>query len=139
MVKKLVPAQTRASKKKAIDHKILSRLEVLQKKGKPDLLKNLIEMFLSRAPDRLQKINDSLEMQNSGSLAAEVHLLRSSCLHLGALRLGNVCSAIESHKEKPSWPKVRSLCDVLQTELRDATAELTQMLKLRSSAHNRQR
>ena len=79
-----------------LDAKALDRLRELQEPGEPDMLLELVELFLKDAPLRLQAIWDSLDQNRAESVAQTTHSLKGSANNIGARRLAEVCAQMES-------------------------------------------
>ncbi len=79
----------------AVDWRVLDDLRVLQKPGAPDLCLRLITMFLKSSPPLMEKIRTAALSSDAQLLTTSAHTLKSTCLSLGAMRLGAICAELE--------------------------------------------
>jgi len=84
----------------AIDRAVLDDLSRLKAKGKPDLAGELIEIFFDQAPKRMKAIHDAVVGNSAPALAKETHTLRSSCAHVGAKHMSELCKEMEELARK---------------------------------------
>lgn len=76
---------------KHIDHAVLDGLRDLG----PDLLPNVIALFLKDAPVRLAAMGQAIIENNSGSLEVNAHTLKGSSASLGAIHVAELCAGLE--------------------------------------------
>ena len=79
----------------AVDLEVLRSYEKIQIDGEPDLIVELIDLYLQDAPRRLAIMKLSLTETNWLSLKREAHSLRGSSGNLGASKMALVCDQIE--------------------------------------------
>jgi HPt (histidine-containing phosphotransfer) domain-containing protein len=72
-----------------IDREVLAKLDFGDPPG--ELLALLVETFLEHAPDNLR----SMQEGDAAGVHLAAHSLKSSARQFGALRLGDLCEAIE--------------------------------------------
>ncbi len=73
----------------------LSRLRELQSPGCPDVLEELVQIFLSTSSKRILEILNAITQKDEAELKLIVHTLRSSAATLGADDMAQLCSRME--------------------------------------------
>ena len=84
-----------ASPNGTIDRSVLLGLRELQGEGEPDILKELIELFLEDAPNQVEALKEATEMGDAQSVERTAHTLKGSCGNLGAVRMAAICAELE--------------------------------------------
>ena len=96
----------------AIDVTVLESLESAQADGEPDLIVELIDLFLKDAPRRLANMSTFLEDGDLHSLSREAHCLKGSSATLGAPVMTEICQAVEDIVRDRPWEIARPLSDL---------------------------
>jgi PAS domain S-box-containing protein len=107
-----------------IDRRVIASLQELQMDGEPDILKELSELFISRAPSRLKAMRDALEEGDWERLCGEAHNLKSSSANLGALRLSDLCGELELSGRVGSMERAPELLEKVEVEYERVKAAL---------------
>jgi CheY-like chemotaxis protein len=81
--------------KDSIDHSVLQGLRELQEEGEPDILKELIELFLEDVPLHFKALREAGERDDAQSVERTAHTLKGSCGNLGAVRMVAICAELE--------------------------------------------
>jgi HPt (histidine-containing phosphotransfer) domain-containing protein len=92
-----------SSAKAVIDRRVLDKLSALRPLGEPDLALEVIDLFLSDVPQRLDALRDSLARSDLPTVARIAHSLKGSAGHLGAKLLATLCTRLE-HKARSNTP-----------------------------------
>ena len=111
----------------SINRETLKKLESLQMEGEPSIVLELINLFLSTAPERLAGIKKHLQEKALHLAAKEAHSFKSSSNALGALKLGELCHKLESLKESSSYVEAKALLKNIETEYGSAIQELSKI------------
>ncbi len=61
-----------------------------------DVLGEIIELYVDDAPGRMDAMRDALETSNPETLASAAHALKSSSANVGAMRVRELCDALET-------------------------------------------
>ena len=101
----------------AVDLAALASYEGLQLDGEPDLIVELIDLYLEDAPRRMTVMRESAARENWLSLIREAHSLRGSSGNLGALQMPLICDEIEKIESGDPFPKIEVLLVSLEQEL----------------------
>lgn len=101
----------------AVDLAILRSYENIQLDGEPDLVVELIDLYLEDARRRLAIMKLSLAESNWLSVKREAHSLRGSSGNLGALQMALICDEIEGLESGDPFPSIEALLGCLEHEL----------------------
>lgn len=78
-----------------VDLLLLNGLEEAQKDGEPDLVVELIDLYLQDAPRRLAVMSEALGNVDWVLLARAAHALKGSSATLGAGQVAQTCAELE--------------------------------------------
>ncbi len=78
-----------------LDESVLAGLRELQEEGEPDILNELIEMFLTDVPPQLVGLQEAMEAGDAQSVERIAHTLKGSCGNMGAVKMVALCSELE--------------------------------------------
>ena len=74
---------------------MLTGLRELQEENEPDILSELIELFLSDMPPKLVGLREAAEAGDAPSVERITHNLKGSCGNMGALEMEALCKELE--------------------------------------------
>src|SRR3954462_9224352 len=103
-----------------IDQTILEGLDLIQRKGRPDLPKTVVMLFLESAPTALKELQTGAAQNDAALLRQASHVLRSSSVAVGPVRLSAQCKLLESTARSGVVP--------------DAAAQIKEILRLYGQA-----
>ena len=101
----------------AVDLDVLRSYENIQLDAEPDLIVELIDLYLEDAHRRLAVMKESLAKRNWLSLKREAHSLRGSSGNLGALQMALICDEMEGLESRDPFPSIEALLGCLEQEL----------------------
>jgi two-component system sensor histidine kinase/response regulator len=78
-----------------LDRNVLATLRELQQEGEPDILNELIELFLTDVPPQLVALREAAEAGDAHSVGRFAHTLKGSCGNMGAVRMDAICAELE--------------------------------------------
>ena len=78
-----------------IDRTVLDTLRDLREPGQPDVLTELIDLFLEDAPARLAAVRDAVGRQDGEALRQAAHGFKGSAASLGATEVRALCAELE--------------------------------------------
>ena len=87
-----------------IDESVLEGLRLLQRKGRPDIAKTVITLFLESAPRALNDLQTGAANHDTRLLHYASHVLKSSSAAVGAVRLSALCKQLEEIARTGSAP-----------------------------------
>ncbi|MEM7081969.1 MAG: response regulator [Pseudomonadota bacterium] len=79
----------------AIDRSTLKRLQQLQQPGAPDLLRKILNLYLSSSSVIKEKLSSAIESENAVIVRETAHALKSSSMNIGATQLASFCKRLE--------------------------------------------
>jgi HPt (histidine-containing phosphotransfer) domain-containing protein len=79
----------------AVDLAVLTSLEDAQIEGEPDIVVELMELYLEDASDKLAAMREELAEEGGGSVGRLAHSLKGSSANLGARRVAALCEELE--------------------------------------------
>jgi len=101
---------------RALDSGVLAELRRLQSASSPDLLSNVIDLFIEETPRRLAAMRSALEQSNPKMIASEAHALKGSSWQLGAKRMSELCEILEEQGRAGTAGGASVLLPVLEEE-----------------------
>jgi CheY-like chemotaxis protein len=81
----------------AVDARALAALRDLQGAGRPDLLAELIAVYLRDSPPRLAALHEAVRHADAEALQREAHRLKGSSSQIGAVQVARLCAELEGH------------------------------------------
>ena len=99
----------------AVDFSVLEGLDDDPSEGQPDLITELIDLYLGEVPLLIDSIRQGLEQNNWKSARRAAHTLRGSSGNLGVLQLSSIADKIERLREG-EINLARVLCEDLERE-----------------------
>jgi len=99
-----------------LDRSVLARLLELQEVGEPDILKELIELFLNDVPPQLVALNEAGEAGDAHSVGRIAHTLKGSSGNMGATRMTAICSELEDVGASGDLSRAPELLERLEEE-----------------------
>jgi len=79
----------------SVDYSKLEGLRELQEEGEPDILEELIELFLADVPPQLVALREAVEAGDAHSVERIAHTLKGTCGNMGAVRMESICAQLE--------------------------------------------
>jgi two-component system, sensor histidine kinase and response regulator len=79
----------------SVDISVLVGLRELQGEGEPDILDELIELFLGEVPTQLKALREAAQTGEAQSVERIAHTLKGSSANMGALRMEALCAELE--------------------------------------------
>jgi PAS domain S-box-containing protein len=107
-----------------LDSQTLSELQELSRATGDDVLRKLVETFLSELPKRLAALKSALDAGDLVALGRAAHAMKSAA-SIGALRYANLCGTVESH----ALANQRSEALALARMLVDESGEIPAILR----------
>ena len=113
----LAEASTSAPEEPPLDLSVIEVLPSLQVEGEPDVLRELVHMFLEDATKRLETMREGTDEQDAQRLRQEAHALKGSSANMGATRIARISSELESIGRSDDLTHASRLLDALEEEL----------------------
>ncbi len=110
-----------------LDMDVVEELLSLTGDDEPELLLDLIGMFLEDAPIKLKTIQDGLASGDYEALATAAHSLKGSAGNLGAHLVQHDCNLLQTAKSSSEEAMVREIVPKLEKHFADAMNSLTEL------------
>ena len=75
-----------------LDESVIEGLRRLQAEGEPDILEELIELFLDEAAHQLAALREAIEDGDARTMKRLAHTLKGSSANMGATRMASICA-----------------------------------------------
>jgi TMAO reductase system sensor TorS len=82
-----------------LDIAVLDNIRRLQRPGAPNLLHKVVSIFVAEGPELLKTMRGAIATGNDTALLRAVHKLKSSSANLGAVKLAELCKAMETQAQ----------------------------------------
>jgi HPt (histidine-containing phosphotransfer) domain-containing protein len=99
-----------------VDMAVLTSLEEAQSEGNPDLVVELIDLYLKEAARLLTVVQQALDMRDQSAIKDAVHSLRGSSSSLGILQMALICDELERTEFNDMFPIASELLICLKHE-----------------------
>jgi two-component system sensor histidine kinase/response regulator len=96
-----------------LDATVLATLRSLQEPGTPDILTELIDLFLEDAPPRLAAVRDAVAGGDTEGLRSASHALKSSAANLGIQEVAGLASRLEGAGRSGDLTGAETMADAL--------------------------
>ncbi len=107
-----------------IDAEVLASIIEMQQPG-DDLASRVVRLFSIHAPRALETLLAAQSCGNPTTIAEAAHALRSLSRNIGALRIGDLCTQLESEVRDGVVTHVGSHCEAIQRSLPATIAAIT--------------
>ena len=108
----------------SLDRAVLDGLRELQDADEPDLVREVIALFLGDAPRRLAVLHDALGRGAAEVVVREAHTLKGSCGNLGARRMAELSGELEALGRTAALAPAVEVLDGLEAEFGRVRAAL---------------
>ena len=108
-----------------LDENALNMIRTLQRPGKPDLVKNVIGIYLRSTPTLLKTLSEAVARNDPDGMGKAAHSLKSSSAHIGANSLAALAKEMEMQGAKHSIDGAKEL----QAQIERSYGEVKQVLE----------
>lgn len=115
----------RAQAPRSIDFSVLDELRALQADDEPDIVGEVVALFLSDSPRRVEAIAASVAAKDAVRLGKEAHGLKGSAANVGAAKLRSICEQLERLGKAGQTADAPPLVSALITEYQQVARELS--------------
>lgn len=107
-----------------LDMQVVEELMSLSDDGDPDLLLDLIQLFLEDGPGKVAAIEQGLANADFDQMERAAHALKGSAGNLGARLLQGVCEQMQLATRQHQLPEMQQLTPQLQARFAEAKTAL---------------
>lgn len=113
----LIDPKTRREPSPSLDESVILGLRELQEPDGPDILAEIVNMFLGDAARRLDELRDALEDGDLSTIERLAHTFKGTAGSVGALRMADLCSDIHEMTRHQDLSRITSTVESLREEL----------------------
>ena len=107
-----------------LDRSMIEGLRDLSEPGEPDLLAELVDLFLEDAPPRLETLRIALVEGDAQRVKRVSHALKGSSSNMGATRMAEICARLEDVGTLGEFSEASDLLKRLEAEFARARSAL---------------
>ena len=112
-----------------LDPAVVDSLRQLTMPGEPDVLGQVLHLFLEEAPRRTERLKSAWQDGNAVELQRAAHSLKGSAGNIGARHLSEICRQLDDCGKAGDLTGARPLLDALDEELSRVESEIRLLLK----------
>jgi len=106
-----------------VDAKALAEVRAIDP-GNPNLLGEVITLFLDEAPDRIDTLRRAIASNDAEATWRAAHAFKSGCANVGAVSLVSICDGIEKDGRVGNMSSIGTLFTTLESEMPVVAAAL---------------
>ena len=99
-----------------IEQSALSALRDLQMPGKPDILKKVINAYLSSSAPQIETLKEACSAEDIEKVQNSAHTLKSSSANVGAMELSELCKGLEMDCRNNMLDNIMPLISSIESE-----------------------
>jgi HPt (histidine-containing phosphotransfer) domain-containing protein len=111
-----------------LDRQVIETLRQLTPPGEPDVLTEVLQMFLSEVPPRLERLRNAWAAGDIQGVYRAAHSLKGSAGNIGAQRLYDVAAQLDELGRAGDAAGIAPLMDALRTEFDKVEDEIRRLL-----------
>ena len=111
-----------------LDPAVIATLRQLSVPGEPDVLAEVLRLFLAEAPPRIEKLRNAWRGGNIQEVQRVAHSLKGSAGNIGANALYEICREIDGLGRSGSTENVAGLVDALAVEFDKVETEIHRLI-----------
>ena len=101
----------------ALDPAVIDSLRQLTPPGEPDVLKEVLQLFLEDVPARISRLREAWQGGDAVAVQRAAHSLKGSAGNVGAMQLLAVCSKLDEQGRSGDLSNLSPLVAALDAEL----------------------
>ena len=111
-----------------LDPAVIDTLRQLTPPGEPDVLAEVLRLFLEEAPPRIARLRNAWASGNIEDVHRAAHSLKGSAGNIGARRLYDVCRRLDEQGRSDDRSGVSQLVDELGVEFGKVESEIHRLI-----------
>jgi HPt (histidine-containing phosphotransfer) domain-containing protein len=112
-----------------LDQSVVETLRQLTPPGEPDVLAEVLRLFLQEVPPRIDRLRNAWTTGNIQEVHRAAHSLKGSAGNIGAQRLLAVCRQLDDRATATDTAAMATLVAALGVEFGMVEAEIHRLLK----------
>jgi HPt (histidine-containing phosphotransfer) domain-containing protein len=111
-----------------LDPAVIASLRELTPPGEPDVLTEVLQLFLEDVPTRIARLRVAWQAGNAEELQRAAHSLKGSAGNIGARDLLGVCSRLDEQGRAGDLTGARDLVESVEAEYTRVAAEIQRLI-----------
>ena len=111
-----------------LDPAVIDNIRALQQDSMPDILGELIQIYLSESEKLMQKLSQAVEQSDTDGIIKTAHTLKSSSGNMGAKTLTSLCSEIENRGKRRATKRIKDDYNRIILEYQRVQSALMKMM-----------
>jgi HPt (histidine-containing phosphotransfer) domain-containing protein len=111
-----------------LDQAVVTSLRKLTPPGEPDVLQEVLKLFLDEVPPRIARLRNAWAAGNIEEVHRAAHSLKGSAGNIGARRLYDVCSQLDMKGKAGELADAGALVEALGVEFSKVETEIRRMI-----------
>ena len=112
-----------------LDPAVIESLRQLTPPGEPDVLKEVLQLFLEDVPGRIDRLRSAWRSGDAAAVQRAAHSLKGSAGNIGADDLLAVCRQLDEHGKAGDLSGLSPLVASLDSEYARVEAEIQTLIK----------
>lgn len=113
----------------ALDPAVLDSLRELTPPGEPDLLAEVLQLFVTDAPARIERLRAAGQARDAEGVQRAAHSLKGSAGNIGANQLMAVCGRLDELGRSGDLSALAPLMASLEAEYGRVAAEIQELIR----------
>jgi len=111
-----------------LDPAVVESLRRLNQPGEPDVVHEVLTLFIAEAPARLTAVAAAVEAADAMSLQRAAHALKGSAAAIGATALQRICADLEDMGRRGALAGARDGLESMRSAYASLHAEINHLL-----------
>lgn len=111
-----------------LDQAVISGLRKLTPPGEPDVLAEVLKLFLEEVPPRITRLRNAWQAGNIQEVHRAAHSLKGSAGNIGARRLFEVCRQLDDISKSGDLAPAAPFVDALGVEFGKVESEIRRLI-----------
>jgi HPt (histidine-containing phosphotransfer) domain-containing protein len=111
-----------------LDQAVIDALRRLTPAGEPDVLAEVLKLFLDEVPPRMARLRNAWQAGNIEEMHRAAHSLKGSAGNIGARRLYDVCGQLDAIGKAGDLAGAAPLVDAMGEEFGKVESEIHRLL-----------
>lgn len=112
-----------------LDRAVIESLRQLNQPGEPDVVQQVLTLFLADAQLRLADVSDAIDRADPAALERAAHTFKGAAASIGASRLQRCCRELETLGKDGTVTGAARLFDALREEFERVKVDACDMIK----------